>query len=126
MENPLCLPLVSPSALPGISPTRGREQAVVWPFPNPGRRFPPRHSSSPDFLFAEVQGVSPSCLPLVEEMPGRAEGDIQHSPLPYSNSMISSSTARLWPALTATFFTTPRFSALRMFSIFMASTVASA
>ncbi len=84
-----------------------------------------------------TQSVRTSCLqrreafphpvsPLVGEMPGRAEGDIHHRPLPYSNSIINSSTARLWPALTATFFTTLRFSALRMFSIFMASTVASA
>ncbi len=43
----------------------------------------------------------------------------------YSNSKITASTARLSPGLASTFFTTPAFSARRMFSIFIASTTAS-
>ena len=44
----------------------------------------------------------------------------------HSNSRITSSTARLSPALALIFETLPFFSARRMFSIFIASTVASA
>ena len=44
----------------------------------------------------------------------------------YSNSMMISSTFRLAPALAFTALTTPLRSAFRMFSIFIASTVASA
>ena len=44
----------------------------------------------------------------------------------YSNSMITSSTLRLAPGAAAIFFTRPLRSARRMFSIFIASTVASA
>ena len=43
-----------------------------------------------------------------------------------ANSRITASTARLSPALAATFLTLPSRSARRMFSIFMASTTASA
>lgn len=44
----------------------------------------------------------------------------------HSNSMMMSSTLRLAPAAALIFLTTPLRSALRMFSIFIASTVASA
>ena len=68
-----------------------------------------------------------------QTLPGRAlpgsplrRGAVPGGVVDHSNSMITSSTRRLSPAAAFTDFTTARRSARRMFSIFIASTVASA
>src|SRR5690606_25393491 len=70
-------------------------------------------------------GVAPHLL-FGERAPLVALG-VGHRKVPaYSTSRISSSAARLAPGSTATRLTVPRFSARSTFSIFIASTVASA
>lgn len=84
------------------------------------------------------EGVSPGCrneikekgLTVVSPFSGpaahneRAAGLSQRNRR-YSNSTITSSTARLAPAVATIFFTLPSCSALRTFSIFIASMTAS-
>src|SRR5690606_37214177 len=80
---------------------------------NPFRRVPDQTVSLPlQFLFIQ-------CFPVCAG--GGALAHIE----PHSNSMISSSTARLAPASAVMRFTVSRRSARSTFSIFMASTVAS-
>ena len=78
-----------------------------------------REGGSPDWVSAFVGKQFAAPVMLAEAGP---TGPVARG---QSSSRITWSTARLSPAAALTVFTTPAFSARRMFSIFIASTTAS-